>query len=1700
MRRFVPSSLRTLGSAGSNPRGRKRRRALAFRGLQFEPLEVRHLLAASINDLHVLNDTGSSSTDLVTSEPQVTGIVQGDFSGGHVEVEFDHYGDGNTDGYIYVSYPGEQFTYDPRYYDSSVSQHSGSFSLNYRAVEYDASYTATYGEWQLFSLVIAQPEIFVAADLDGYTYVVEQGMGWVNYGATTSGEPLDTTFTITNTGQEALTLDVGSLTVPYGFSVPSVFATSVSPGQSTSLVIRLDATSENYFGGTVSFVNNDPNAGDFDFYVEGSVASPAPEIAVSTDDYGWPYGVQSGSDWIYFDTTSVGVPIGKTFTIENTGTGDLILDSVSLNLPSGFTATSCFDSTVSPTGSTTFTIQLDAAEPGYHSGLVSFSTNDSDENPFQFYIAGDVAPLASPELVVLDNQWLEIPDGTGSGQVSFATNDATENPFNFTLTGNVAGPSNSPPFVVGPIADFTVGEDAPTVAIDLGPVFDDPDFAAGDVLRFLIADNGAPAIVAASITAAQISLAFSPNASGTATIRVQAGDLAGATVEDEFVVNVLPDNDVPTRTPDDYQVLHDVAFGANVLDNDRDPDGDALTAMLASAPQHGTLDLASDGSFIYTPQPGFLGQDLFTYKVSDGTVETVAGPVEITVYNRGPVAAADAFTTGRNLTLSAPAPGILGNDVDLDGEPLGLTLVSDVAHGVLRLNADGGFVYAPVTGFVGLDSFTYFVSDGLASSDVVTANIDVVNNAPRAGGDSFSVLAEETLSVTGEELLLNDYDFDGDALSAIVVQDVGHGSLQFNADGSFTYAPAAGFVGFDTLHYRLSDGMDSSEPAVVFLEVNNARPRAENRTHRLGHDGTLTVAADAGLLAWARDPDDQTLSVVLVSGPAHGQLTVEPDGGFTYVPSPSFVGIDAFAYRISDGVDQSDTALVKLEVVNTAPAATDDMFLLLPDEPLTVDTPGLLLNDVDADADSLTIQLDGDVEHGTLTLQADGSLMYVPDAGFFGIDSFTYRVTDGIRSVYATAQLHVLGAGLSPASSPHAAGDHYQVVHGRTLFIGHTQGVLANDYHPQGNWLDAVLVDSPTQGALLLAADGSFTYTPTDAQYVGSDSFTYKATDGSEETAVVTVDIDIINSAPTAATATFDVHQGQSLAAPGLGLMEFIADADEDELTVSVVSNVSNGTLVLEADGTLTYTPNESFVGIDTFIFIYVVNDGAVDSNTGTVTIDITNSAPTASPLTYHVLHDTMLDTGGVGVLSGASDADGDMLTVELVTAPAHGTLALAEDGTFTYTPDGNFTGTDGFTFQAKDGAQTGPPTAVTIDVLNDIPAAVGAEHNVHHADTLSRRLEAWDPDADDITYHVTDNVDHGTLTVGADGLFTYAPDLEHAALGPFTDEFKYKVNDGVADSDEATVTLHVTNTKPVAIDLTYKIHAGASLGFLAPGLLDRTWDANGDALVVVGGVSGPLSYGQLTVGADGAWAYTSSGTSQGTETFTYQVHDGAQASDSATVTIHVHNEPPRAYDQVFDFHHLQGSVVGSQRTFCFDLSRTGYVVDPDEDPVTVAAVSLPDGVTIAPDGTGSVTVSANFVGEISFEYVARDRIEDGLPATVTIEIGNTEPRGLNDYLAMKSGGLLILEAGDLLRNDFDMDGDPLTLGALGSPSNGTLVYDGQLAAYEYDPGSFVGTATITYEVSDRAATSHRPPSTSTWSIAPRLRWAALCRCTWTNR
>ena len=210
------------------------------------------------------------------------------------------------------------------------------------------------------------------------------------------------------------------------------------------------------------------------------------------------------------------------------------------------------------------------------------------------------------------------------------------------------------------------------------------------------------------------------------------------------------------------------------------------------------------------------------------------------------------------------------------------------------------------------------------------------------------------------------------------------GSLTIFADGTFSYTPPPNFVGSDSFSLTISDDLDSYT-AMVNIQVTNNAPYA--------YDASFSVLHDRELTGWlyGYDADGDAIAAQLLSGPANGTLTLDPDGTFTYVPNPGYVGSDSFTYTWSDGLTTANTATVSIDVYNTAPYAYDASFSVLHDRELTGQLYGY-----DPDGDLVVAELVSEPERGSLEINSAGCFTYMPSIDFNGIDSFSFVFFDGL--------------------------------------------------------------------------------------------------------------------------------------------------------------------------------------------------------------------------------------------------------------------------------------------------------------------------------------------------------------------------------------------------------------------------------------------------------------------------------------------------------------------------------------------------------------------------------------------------------------------------------------------------------------------------------------------------------------------------------
>ena len=336
------------------------------------------------------------------------------------------------------------------------------------------------------------------------------------------------------------------------------------------------------------------------------------------------------------------------------------------------------------------------------------------------------------------------------------------------------------------------------------------------------------------------------------------------------------------------------------------------------------------------------------------------------------------------------------------------------------------------------------------------------NSVPVAVNDSFNVFSGLEF---GDSVIVNDYDLDGDSLTAILDYDDLHGSFSLDSNGIFTYTPLSDFEGNAYFTYYLNDGNDDSNIATVTFHVQ----RPNNAP--IANDDSFTVLIGTNLSdsVLTNDYDDgESLTVSLGSNVSNGTLSLNVDGSFSYMPNFGFEGYDSFVYFLSDGVNTgSATATLRVRPFNLPPIASHDSFTIFVNSELYA---SVLTNDYDEDGNSLTVTQVGNASYGSIILAADGTFLYTPGQDFDGYDSFTYVLNDGlVDSNVATVTIRVRPLNYAPV-----ANDDFFTLLVNSSFDG---TVRTNDYDEDGNSLTVTQVGNVSYGSISLSEDGTF-YTP----------------------------------------------------------------------------------------------------------------------------------------------------------------------------------------------------------------------------------------------------------------------------------------------------------------------------------------------------------------------------------------------------------------------------------------------------------------------------------------------------------------------------------------------------------------------------------------------------------------------------------------------
>jgi|GEM_PF-1483323 len=1098
---------------------------------------------------------------------------------------------------------------------------------------------------------------------------------------------------------------------------------------------------------------------------------------------------------------------------------------------------------------------------------------------------------------------------------------------------------------------------------------------------------------------------------------------------DKVSVGIPSVNTAPVAVADSYSTNQNTALvvpAAGVLSNDTDSESNPLTAAVVANPTSGTLALSANGSFTYTPNSGFSGSDSFTYKANDGTSDSNTATVSITV--NPPVAPTQLLVNGSFESLEA-----------------GWTMTGNR----LAYESDGTYVATNGTKLLVL-------SGGPSTPDAVITQ-------------SFTTIAGQTYTLT----------FDIGTVSGntseqrIGVSVTGNASLLSqlasvfgtNAPGSAWTSKTYSFVA-DSTSTTLTFSDLSPTSNLIDLLLDNVRvsgqggpvnnpPGAVADSYTATQNTPLVVAA-SGVLANDTDTESNPLTAAVVAGPASGVLVLNPNGGFTYTPNNGFTGPDSFTYKANDGNSNSNTATVSITVnpgvigvlvngsfennftgwtttgnqviENAAPyAATNGTKLvgfnggnLLPNAVLSqtfgtvsgqtytlaFDAGVLAFN---TNPQKLNVTVNGTAslltQNITINGPGNGTNVWFPQSFTFVADSASTTLTFRDQSS-STAGLDLTLDNVrvtGPAAvntAPVAVADSYTATQNTALVVP-AAGVLSNDTDAQNTSLTALVVSNPTSGTLALSANGSFTYTP-NTGYTGPDSFTYKANDGLLDSNVVIVSITVNAAAPNNQLLVNGGFESNfsGWTTTGNQFIETAAPYVASEGTKLVAFNGGN----LSPNGVL----SQSFATVTGQTYTLAFDAGVLAFNSNPQKLNVT--------------------------VKGTASLLGQDITINGISGTqrwvAQSFTFIADSTVTTLTFKDQSASTSGLDLTLDNVRVNGPP-----GVPNTAPVATGESYSTAQGTALvvaAPGVLANDTDAElsPLTAAVVTGPANGTLTLASGGGFTYTPNSGFSG----SDSFTYRANDGVLNSNTATVSLTVS---------------AVSVGGLANGSFESgetVWSFSGNYLV-----------------------YPSDGTYVAFNGTNLVVLHGGPTTPNAVISQSFATTPGTTYNFGFALGTVGGN--GVNQSIKVDVTGTGSLLSQTQSVTgTSSATSVWTPQTLSFTANSAVT-TLTFT-DVSTATNAVDMLLDNVTVSVS-GVVNTAPVAVADSYSTNQNTALTIAAAGVLSNDTDANSDPLTAVLDTTTTSGTLALSAN-GGFIYTPNSgFTGTDSFTYHANDAAADSN---------------------------
>ncbi|WP_240667839.1 tandem-95 repeat protein, partial [Vibrio parahaemolyticus] len=1047
--------------------------------------------------------------------------------------------------------------------------------------------------------------------------------------------------------------------------------------------------------------------------------------------------------------------------------------------------------------------------------------------------------------------------------------------------------STDKPLATTPVTLDAIEEDGGSIIITTEELLSNVDDEDKDTLSVenLIIDKGNGTLV--------------DNGDGTWTFTPQIDDDTEVSftfdiIDDEDLVvsgsanlDILPINDAPNAENDVITTEEDTAVTIDVLVNDSDVEGDALSIQSASVPsEQGSVDIV-DGKLVFTPAENFNGEATITYIVTDGDLTDEAKvTVTVTPVNDSPVAVDDTTSIQEDTAVTID---VLSNDTDVDGDKLSIQSATvPEAQGKVEI-VDGKLVFTPAENFNGDAEITYTVTDGQLTDEAkVTVTVNPVNDAPIIKVDAVESITEDAVNTDTvvATLTVRDTDTPEDRLTV---------SLENNSNGYFVLVgndvklTQAGVdaVNNDELNLKdltisasVSDGVNptaNDSDSLIVNRVNDA-PTVENAIadQELSEDfATYTIDLNDAF------KDSDSALNFSVSGNSNVLVSIE-NGIATISPTADWNGSETLTFTATDPSGESISQTVNFTVAPVADIVADKA-TVVEDTSTVIKVLG---NDTfEGDGKVVSLDTNNGPANGTVSVNPDGSVTYTPNDNYHGTDSFTYIVTSGGVSESTTVSVDV-----TPVNDAPVAKDDIATTQEDTAV---TIDVLTNDTDVDGDKLSIESASVPKEQGTVEVVDGKLVFTPAE-NFNGHAEITYTVTDGQlTDEAKVTVTVNPVDDAPT-----IKVDAVESITEDAVSIDTVLAtltvrdtDTPEDQLTVSLENN-SNGYFVLVGNEVkLTQAGvdavNNDELNLKDLTISASVSDGVnpTASDSDSLVVNRVNDAPTVENAIADQVLSEDFDAYTIDLNEVFKDSDSSL---EFSVSGNNSIQISIVNGVATINPTADWNGKETITFTAKDPSGESVSQTVDFTVAPVVDIKADSTNVVEDTPTIINVLgnDTFDGDDKVVSLDTNNGPANGTVSVNPDGSVTYTPnDNYHGA-----DSFTYIVTSGgVSESTTVNVDVTPVNDAPVATNDTAITDEDTPVTI---DVLPNDTDVDGDKLSIES-ASVPKEQGTVEV-VNGKLVFTPAENFNGDAEITYTVTDG-QLTDEAKVTVTVNpvNDAP---------------------------------------------------------------------------------------------------------------------------------------------------------------------------------------------------------------